>query len=139
VLQAVVSPDGLRVYALSYDRLDYFNENDHYHCIPIRASRARRNSQRAAATGRLPILGNFMINDFPTCRNAGQCRLYTVATISPDGRTLFFAGNQNLVVVPIPDESTLRQKARRINYVTGPGGAHVQWRPAEGRGGTNGS
>ena len=28
VLQSVVSPDGRRVYALSYDRLDYFNEND---------------------------------------------------------------------------------------------------------------
>ena len=104
VLQAVVSPDGRRVYALSYDRLDYFNENDP---LPPPYSNPRIHVLDATLNvsqplGHLPILGSFAINDFPTCRNAGQCGLYTVATISPDGRTLFFAGNQNLVVVPIP-------------------------------------
>ena len=132
VLQAVVSPDGQRVYALSYDRLDYFNENDPlpppYSNPRIYVLDATPSVQQPLA--HLPILGNFAINDFPTCRNAGQCGLYTVATISPDGRTLFFAGNQSLVVVPIPDESTLQHKARRINYVTGPGGARMyEWRP----------
>jgi hypothetical protein len=43
---------------------------------------------------------------------------------------MFFAGNQNLVVVPIPDDRRC-SKRRRINYVTGPGSAHVRWRPAE--------
>ena len=131
VLQAVVSPDGRRVYALSYDRLDYFNENDP---LPPPYSNPRIHVLDATIAvqqplAHLPILGDFAISDFPTCRNADPCGLYTVATISPDGRTLFFAGNQNLVVVPIPDESTLQLKARRINYVTGPGGARMyEWK-----------
>src|SRR5204863_9023378 len=79
----------------------------------------------------LTILGSFPIDDFPTCRYADQCGLYTAATISPDGRTLFFAGSEKLVVIPIPDESTLQQKARRAptNYGVGPGGARMYpWR-----------
>jgi len=131
VLQAVVSPDGRRVYVLSYDRQDYFNESDP---LPPPVSTPRIHVLDATfdvqqPQGHLPILGSFAIDDFPTCRNADQCGLFTVATISPDGKTLFFAGNQNLVVVPIPDESTLQQKAHRTNYSIGPGGARMYpWR-----------
>ncbi len=127
VLQAVVSPDGRRVYALSYDRRDYFNEEDPlpppYSTPRIHVLDATPDVQQPQE--HLPILGYFAISDFPTCRNVDPCGLYTVATISPDGRTLFFAGNQNLVVVPIPDESTLQQKARRLDYGRGPNGARM--------------
>lgn len=126
-LQAVVSPDGQRVYVLSYDTQDYFNVNDP---LPAPASTPRihvLDATFATVQSHLPILGSFDIDEFPTCRIDDPCGLYTVGTISPDGKTLFFAGSENLVVVPVPDESTLQQKMRRTdaNYGIGPGGARM--------------
>lgn len=130
-IQAVVSPDGRRIYSLSYDRQDYFNESN-----PLPPPRSTPRIHVLDATpgvqqplDLLPVVGSFAIDAFPTCRNADQCGLYTVATISPDGKTLFFVGNQYLVIVPIPDESTLQAKTQRQSYVIGPDGARMyQWR-----------
>jgi hypothetical protein len=44
------------------------------------------------------------INDYPTCRRASDstCELNTLSATSMDGKTLFFAGDKGVVVVPDP-------------------------------------
>jgi hypothetical protein len=46
----------------------------------------------------------FEFNDFPTCRRSTNtdCLLDTLSSISLDGRTLFFAGDKGVAIVPIP-------------------------------------
>lgn len=132
VRQAVISPDGRRVYALSYDRQDYAIAD-----VPLPPPHARPRIYVLDATlsvsqpqGHIPVLGYFEISDFPVCRSVGQCAIYTIGTISPDGCTVFFAGDQYIVVVPVPDESTLQGTARPATYVSSPSGARMyEWRP----------
>jgi hypothetical protein len=53
----------------------------------------------------IPLLsGYFEFDDFPTCRAAASpaCLLDTTSSITLDGRSLFFAGDKGIAVVPVP-------------------------------------
>lgn len=50
----------------------------------------------------LTMVGHFELPDNPTCRTgAYECNIRARAAISPDGATLFFLGDQKLVVQPV--------------------------------------
>jgi hypothetical protein len=93
---AVVSPDATRLYVMAY--------------ATSGAATSPRifvfDAQTAGPT--LNSLGYFDIANFPSCTNFGNgtCYVNGSAAISLDGGTLFFAGDQNFIVVPVPPTLT---------------------------------
>ncbi len=93
-ISSVVSPDATRVYVLAY---------------PLPASTPRvfvYDAQTASAN--LNLLGYFDLPDYPSCSSLDAITCYTngSAAISLDGGTLFFAGDQNFIVAPVPSSLT---------------------------------
>jgi hypothetical protein len=108
----LMSPDGRRAYVLTYDPTDYYFYNNP---PPAPHSRPRiyvvDTSSATATPDSATILGYFEINDYPICRTQDGCDLQTRGAITPDGRNLMLAGQDHLVVVPVPAESTLVSRA----------------------------
>ena len=99
----VVSPDGRRVYQLAYIN-NFGPANPAVPRVYVLDATTRQTTQPG-----LPVLGYFEIPDYAHCTNYNDynCVLVVQATISPDGSNLFFAGNEKLIGVPIPAESSL--------------------------------
>ncbi|HEY5755860.1 MAG TPA: hypothetical protein VIU34_08550, partial [Steroidobacter sp.] len=101
----VVSPDGSRAYLVAYNdsEISYFPTP-----TPTLYPRVYVFDASAATTNttRLPLLGYFILSDYPTGRLA-SASYSPAATISPDGRTLFLAGGANFMAIPLPAESAL--------------------------------
>ncbi|MQA18821.1 YncE family protein [Rugamonas rivuli] len=56
-----------------------------------------------AVSGVFPVLGYFEVPDSPTsCLPDAYCDPRMSTVVSPDGKTLFFAGNKNVLVIPVP-------------------------------------
>src|SRR6185312_13167584 len=96
---------GSRVYVLAYRADAYANESTiHPRVFVFDAQQAHPD---------LTSLGYFDIADYAACAPSsnGSVACPTGSTIasaiSLDGRTLFFAGNENLVVAPVPADSAL--------------------------------
>jgi hypothetical protein len=92
----VLSPDGRRAYVLAYA-----NPGDAPRVYVF------DTSTRVVSTTDLPLLGYFTLADSPACNtgdysNPFSCSPVLRATISPDGKTLFFIGDTKLVVAPVP-------------------------------------
>lgn len=93
-VDALLSPDGTRIYALSYPST-----------TPPGTPQPRVYIFDATVTqASLPLIGYFTFNDFPSCPIVSappNCTNYNHASaISIDGQTLYYAGQQNFVVVP---------------------------------------
>jgi hypothetical protein len=93
-IDALVSPDGTRIYALSYPN-----------SAPAGTPPPRIYVFDATvAQASLPVIGYFAISDYPSCPVVGiqpNCTNYNHASaISIDGQTLYYAGQQNFLVVP---------------------------------------
>ncbi|UTY60480.1 hypothetical protein [Massilia sp. erpn] len=97
---AVFSPDGKRLYSLSYT--NYTGSQRIY---------VLDTSTRMVTSTDLPILGYIDLPDAPTCNGDQYCSPWPLSTISPDGKTLFFVGEKNMLAVPIP--ATLKQASAR--------------------------
>jgi hypothetical protein len=94
--KGVVSPDGTRVYVLAYRSDAGTTSGVTPRVFVFDATTAQAN---------LPVLGYFDVTDYPGCvpNTTGTCSGPSIAAaISLDGRTLFFAGNQNLIIMPVP-------------------------------------
>ena len=90
---AVVSPDGSRAYMLSYS--------------PATLDLARVWVCDATATGTLPLLGYFELPEYPTVRDGFTFHSYEVAmAITPDAAALLIAGDDAVMVVPVPSTLT---------------------------------
>lgn len=93
-----VTPDGTRVYVLAYRDDAESNPS----VITPRVFVFDSTTPQVS----LPILGYFDIPDYPSCvpaLNSQTCPFPPIAgAISIDGRTLFFASNQKLIVAPVP-------------------------------------
>ena len=94
---SVFSPDGKRLYAIAY--------NGSAQRVYVLDS-----SVKLVTTTDLPVLGYVDFADAPTC-NDNSCGAWPLATISPDGKTLFIVGEKKLVVLPIT--ATLNATAAR--------------------------
>jgi hypothetical protein len=98
VMAGVLSPEGARAYVLSYRSTDIG--------LPTTANPTRifvlDVSGDVGDTG-VPVLGHFEVPDNPGCLTTSNCRFRMQAQISADGRTLFFIGDEKLVVAPIPN------------------------------------
>lgn len=93
----VLSPDGARAYLMAYNQ-DAFQGGAQLPRVYVFDS-----STRPATGSELPLLGYFDLPDYPTChKNYYECETRALGTISPDGKTLFFIGDANLVIAPIP-------------------------------------
>jgi hypothetical protein len=96
-----LTPDGSRIYVLSY-RSDASTQ-------PTVTPRVFVFDATSAPPN-LTALGYFDVPDYPTCipdNNTGSCpgqygSPTIAAAISLDGKVLFFAGDQKLLVVPVP-------------------------------------
>ncbi len=96
----IFAPDGNRVYILSY----------HSSAISSTLGTITKprvyvidTSKRLVTTTTLPVLGYFDIDDYPTCTGVSiGCNTRPLGTITPDGKTLFFVGDKNLIIAPIP-------------------------------------
>jgi hypothetical protein len=118
----LVTPDGSRVYVLGYRDDAYGNEATILPRVFV--------FDATAAHPSLTSLGYFDIANYAACvpplNGSVSCPIgSTVASaISLDGGTLFFAGNENLVVAPVP--------ATLTPVMVGPGGPviHGQRRTA---------
>jgi hypothetical protein len=124
VAYGLVSPDGRRLYAIAYDPRDYYQNN---FPLPPPVSKPRVYvvdiSNTVPTPGSANVLGYFEVDDYPICRESNPCDPQTRGAISPDGRTLFFAGADRLIVVPVPGESSLHVTQK----VTAP--AMKLWKP----------
>lgn len=95
-----LSPDGTRLYNFS---AVYLNSAMQPRVYVVDSS---------VVTGAsLPSLGYFELPEFPTCTPGSfGCNWIAASSISPDGETLFFAGENKLMIVPI--NSTLVTAAK---------------------------
>lgn len=105
----LVSPDGERTYVLAYP------ESGLYGGAATPRVYVFDSSTRMVTKTDLPLLGYFDIADYPTCHvSAYECSLRAQAAISPDGQTLFFAGDRKLVVAPVPALTVTGGGARAV-------------------------
>lgn len=90
---SVISPDGSRSYVMYLGPMR----------DPSMKPRVYVFDTSAAVNDVFPILGYFDVADSPTsCMQGDYCDPRISTVISPDGKTLFFAGNKNLLVIPVP-------------------------------------
>ncbi len=102
-VHSIVSPDGRRVYVLALaDNVPAEGPTTLLPRIYVYDS-----STSDPVTSQLPVVGMFELQHFPSCRvyDYVLCPLTRPRmTMAPDGQTLFLAGNQHLVVAPVPAE-----------------------------------
>ncbi len=92
---SVLSPDGNVAYVLSYP--EYFSSAS----APL--PRIYAFDASGPVVGSLPSLGYIELTAWPSCRTSGQFACYRgKLQISMDGRTLFVAGGERLLVTPVP-------------------------------------
>jgi hypothetical protein len=108
-LTAAISPDGTKVYVLTYERSDYYK--------PVPSHRPRvyvfDSTNVVNAPQTLPALGYFELDRYPNCMLMG-CYSETFASVTPDGGALLIVGNRAFVVAPTDTPLIL---------TAGPGGA----------------
>lgn len=105
----VFSPDGKRLYVMAYDSSTLYAGSTGKPRVYVFDS-----STRMVTSTNLPLLGSFDLQDFPTCNtNAYECNTRALGTITPDGKTLLFLGDANLLAVPIPAISGGKAMAMR--------------------------
>ncbi len=129
-LGTTVSPDGRRSYVLAYADGAFYGGAQKPVVFVF------DSSTRDAATSVLPLVGRFELADYPGCRSftTGDCpTVRPRMAIAPDGRTLFIAGNERFLVVPVPEAlrtagSEAERRARALRGTT-----RVQAWPAGGR------
>ncbi len=106
-LATAIAPAGDRAYAMSV-RNDDVNQ-------PVAGNLPRvyvYDTTNALGDVPLPILGYFEIADYPTCINDTiVCNTRPQAAVSMDGTILFLAGQDKVLIVPIP--ATLTPAATR--------------------------
>lgn len=99
---AIVSPDGTRTYVMAYRMADKSQASQ----LPPRVYVF--DSSAMVGNANLPVLGYFEVPDYPACHAAfSGCDETPLAAISIDGRTLYFAGDDLLLVVPVPADGML--------------------------------
>jgi hypothetical protein len=123
-LGLLMQPQGNRLYMLAYNSSDFGSL-----APPVPTYKPRvyvfDTSTAVSSPATLPLKGWFEIDDYPTCRVNTDCDVRPQVAISPDGRTLFFAGSAGLLVVPVPAENTLQAAAAP----PGGGGVRMQVMP----------
>jgi len=91
---SVISPDGTRAYVMYLGPLT----------DPDMKPRIFVFDTSKAVEGVFPVVGSFSVSDTPTScmRSESYCDPRMSTAISPDSKTLFFAGNKNVLVIPVP-------------------------------------
>lgn len=93
-----MSPDGRRAYAVTFD----FEASP----SPLWGVQVFDTSAPAGTHVVVPLVGSFTIPDRPSCRPQNELSfacLHPVVRVTSDGNNLLILGEDNLVVVPIPN------------------------------------
>lgn len=101
---SVLSPDGSRAYVLTFP--SSFLGQPTTPASPLPRVWVLDTSDNVGDAP-LPVLGYFELADYPSCLQGVPCDFRSRAEITLDAGTLFFAGDERLVVTPIPPEGTL--------------------------------
>jgi hypothetical protein len=101
---SVLSPDGSRAYVLTFP--SSFLGQPTTPASPLPRVWVLDTSEDVGDSP-LPVLGYFELADYPSCLQGVPCDFRSRAEITLDAGTLFFAGDERLVVAPIPPEGTL--------------------------------
>jgi hypothetical protein len=104
VVGSAVSHDWQYIYLLTYP-VAALNE-DAPTTLKPRVYVYQLNRQNEYFYSATLLLNYFEFDNFPTCRLASNanCLLDTLSSVSLDGKTLFFAGDKGIAVVPVPSE-----------------------------------
>jgi hypothetical protein len=121
---SVLSPDGSRAYVLTYP--SSFLGQPTTPASPLPRVWVLDTTDDVGDAP-LPVLGYFELADYPSCLRGVPCDFRARAEISLHAGSLFFAGDERLVVTPIPPEGTLNDA-----FFSGPGSRQqmkpVPWR-----------
>lgn len=104
---AVLSPDGRRVYAVAVGA-DWPNSSTTTRLYVLDSSVA------PGTVAELPVLGHADLADDPTCNDMsyGVNCLHPMMNISADGKTLFLAGREKFIALPVPAVLSTAQSVR---------------------------
>lgn len=96
-LASVVSPDGTRAYVLTARSSDLNQASTTYlprvYVLDISGD---------IGDSAVPVLGYFELPDYPSClSDVSNCGLRVPSAISLDGKTLYFAGRDRLIITPV--------------------------------------
>jgi hypothetical protein len=94
-LGSVLSPDGRRVYTLVTTNLNSLTVE---HVAVHDATRTVPGTSSLVKLGQLPVGAQA-----PACNGEYGCNVRGLFFVSPLGDTLFWLGNRNLVVLPVPE------------------------------------
>lgn len=98
-LVGLMSPDGRRAYVLGYPEAGLGTQPT----TQVPRVFVFDTSAPNTASSQLMLVGSFDLQHWPTCRaSAYDCSWRARSAISPDGATLFFAGDAHFVVAPVP-------------------------------------
>jgi hypothetical protein len=104
---AAVTRDGSRAYVVAYEANEFHEPTPQFlprvYVFDLEGS--------TAGTSRLPILGYFELDAYPTCLRSADCEVSPHVVINPEGTTLFVGGNERILVAAIPAEATLTPAA----------------------------
>jgi hypothetical protein len=102
-IAANVSNDGRRAYVLAYERGELTAPTPQF----TPRVYVFNLTNPVGANQQLPLLGYFPLAHYPTCLRAANCSLRPESVLNETGNTLFYAGDQNFIVAPVPAESAL--------------------------------
>jgi hypothetical protein len=123
-IASVLSPDGSRAYVLTFP--SSFRGQPTTPAAPLPRVWVLDTSDDVGDAP-LPVLGYFEIPDYPSCVTGTPCDFRARAAITLDASTLFFAGDERMVITPIPPEGTLN------DALIGSGSKQQQMKPVPWR------
>jgi hypothetical protein len=106
-IAANVSTDGRRAYVLAYERGELTAPTPQF----TPRVYVFNLTNPVSANQQMPLIGYFTLAHYPTCLRSANCSLRPQSVLNETGNTLFYAGDQNFIVAPVPAEGSLMSLA----------------------------
>ena len=100
-------PPGSRAYVLAYERGELTAPTPQF----TPRVYVFNLTNPVSANQQMPLIGYFTLAHYPTCLRSANCSLRPQSVLNETGNTLFYAGDQNFIVAPVPAEGSLMSLA----------------------------